>query len=508
MTDYLGQRFGNYRLIQRLGQGGFADVYLGEHVRLGMKAAIKVLQTHLVGDDIRLFQQEAQIIAGLKHPHIIRLLDFDVQEGIPFLVLDYAPHGSLRQKHSQRTRLPLPLIVDYATQVVSALQYAHDQKLIHRDVKPENMLIAEQEEIVLSDFGIATIAHATSSMSTQASMGTLVYMAPEQIQGKARPASDQYALAVTIYHWLAGTFPFQGSSTEVIAQHLGGVVPSFREQGVQVAPEVEQVVLTALAKDPGARFGNVQAFANALAQASGVAASSVQSSSVSFPVQSAPAPTAIAAPQVNTAPADTPPVTIAPTISTTPRQGSVFPPLTPLPGRKPLSTGPKGRGMTTWLIGTLIIALVGGIAAAVIPLIIVNHGNSASGTNNILTCAVGTGYDQSSGLIQGESDTFPSGTIVYLVCHLAPGSDPNEVYGELTGPTSKVSDNLTASAGSTTTDAQGIKTEVDPTHNVYYSVYRVYRLSPITFIWNIYYQYNINNTADNRPEIVVNFQVT
>ena len=211
-----------------------------------------------------------------------------MREGVPFLVLDYAPHGSLRQKHWERQTLPLPLIVDYVTQVASALQYAHDQKLIHRDVKPENMLIDEQEKIVLSDFGIATIAHATSSMSTQASMGTLVYMAPEQIQGKARPASDQYALAVTVYSWLAGAFPFQGSSTEIIAQHLGGVVPSFHEQGVQVAPEVEQVVLTALAKDPGARFGSVQAFANALAQACGEMSPSLRPFPVSFPMQLAP----------------------------------------------------------------------------------------------------------------------------------------------------------------------------------------------------------------------------
>lgn len=492
MTDYIGEHFGNYHLLQQLGQGGFADVYLGEHVRLGRKAAIKVLHTHLAGDNIRLFQQEAQIIANLKHPHIIRLLDFDVHDGIPFLVLDYAPHGSLRQKHPQRTRLPLPLIVDYVAQVASALQYAHDQKLIHRDVKPENMLIDEQEDIVLSDFGIATIAHATSSMSTQASMGTLVYMAPEQIQGKARPASDQYALAVTVYHWLAGTFPFYGSSTEIIAQHLGRVVPSFHEQGVQVAAEVEQVVLTALEKDPGARFGSVQAFANALAQASGVASSSVQASSVSSPVQPVPAPTVVAASQVDTAPADTPPVAIAPTTSTTPRQGSAFPPLTPLPGPKPLSTGLKERGMRIWFIGILIIALIGGITTVGIQMIIMNHVRSASGTKNILTCGVGTGYDQMRGTIQGEDTTFSSGTVVYLVCHVAPGSDPNQVHDELTTPVS------------TTIPFQGIKSEGDSTHNVYYSVYRVNRA---TFTWSVYYQYDTSRT-DNKPEVVLNFQVS
>jgi serine/threonine-protein kinase len=122
MVDYIGQQLGSYRLTQHLGQGGFAEVYLGEHVRLGMKAAVKVLHTRLSGDEIRAFQQEAQIIASLSHPHIIRVLDFDVQAGIPFLVLDFAPFGSLRQKHPRGSRLPFPLIVDYVTQITSSLK--------------------------------------------------------------------------------------------------------------------------------------------------------------------------------------------------------------------------------------------------------------------------------------------------------------------------------------------------------------------------------------------------
>jgi len=176
MADYIGQRLGNYRLVQLLGQGAYAEVYLGEHIQLGMKAAIKVLHTHLIGNEIRAFQQEAQIIANLRHPHIIRILDFDVEKGTPFLVLDYAPHGSLRQKHPRGTRLPLALVVTYVSQIASAIQYAHDRKLIHRDIKPENMLIDQKEEILLSDFGIATIIHSTTSMSTQAAAGTPAYM--------------------------------------------------------------------------------------------------------------------------------------------------------------------------------------------------------------------------------------------------------------------------------------------------------------------------------------------
>jgi len=128
-----GQQLGNYRLTRLLGQGGFAEVYLGEHVYLKSRAALKVLHTQLSEQDEASFLQEAQTLAGLSHPHIVRVLDFAVQDGTPFLVLDYAPHGTLRHRYAQGTRLPLETIVLYVQQVAAALQYAHDQRLIHRD---------------------------------------------------------------------------------------------------------------------------------------------------------------------------------------------------------------------------------------------------------------------------------------------------------------------------------------------------------------------------------------
>ena len=275
MADRVGQQFGNYQLIQLLGSGGFAEVYLAEHRQLGMKAAIKILHAHLERSEISAFRQEARTIADLKHPHIIRVLDFDVQNGTPFLVLDYTSKGSLRALHPRGDRLPLDLVVTYVQQIANGLQYTHDHKLIHRDVKPENILMGEDGHILLSDFGIATIAHSTSSMNTEAMMGTLAYMAPEQLQGKPRKESDQYALAVTVYHWLSGRLPFMGSSAEIIAQHLGAPPPPLRTIHPDLPVAVEQVVLTALAKDPSQRFGSIQAFANAFAQASGQTAVSL-----------------------------------------------------------------------------------------------------------------------------------------------------------------------------------------------------------------------------------------
>jgi peptide/nickel transport system substrate-binding protein len=274
MADRVGQQFGNYRLVSLLGQGGYAEVYLGQHVRLEMQAAIKVLHTYLTGQEAEHFQQEAQTIAKLTHPAIIRVLDYDVQEGVPFLVMDYAPGGSLRQRYPRGSIVPLPQIVSYVKQVAAALQYAHEQKFIHRDVKPENMLVGRHEEVLLSDFGLAALAHSTGSLSAQEAVGTLPYMAPEQIEGHPRAASDQYALGVVVYEWLCGARPFEGSVSEVMAQHLSLLPPPLRERVPTISPEIEWVVLRALAKEPRERFVSVQEFAQALEQASQLASSS------------------------------------------------------------------------------------------------------------------------------------------------------------------------------------------------------------------------------------------
>src|ERR1700730_14817405 len=163
MEIRVGQQLGNYRLIRLLGQGGFADVYLGEHIHLRTRAAIKVLQMRLAENNAESFLQEARMVAHLIHPHIIRVLDFGVWETIPFLVMDYAPGGTLRQRYLRGTPLAPATLFPYVTQIATALQYAHTNKLVHRDVKPENMLIGANNEILLGDFGLASTAHTSSS---------------------------------------------------------------------------------------------------------------------------------------------------------------------------------------------------------------------------------------------------------------------------------------------------------------------------------------------------------
>jgi eukaryotic-like serine/threonine-protein kinase len=268
MSDLVGQHWGNYQLVHLLGRGGFAEVYLGEHVRLKTQAAIKILQTHLSDEGAEAFLHEAQVIAQLKHPHIVRVLDFNLQEQRPFLVLEYAPNGSLRDRHRPGVHVPLPQVVDYIKQVAGALHYAHEKRLIHRDVKPANMLLGRHNQVLLTDFGIVTTAHSTSSMTTQNTLGTLAYMAPEQIRAYSRPASDQYALAVVAYAWLCGELPFQGTAQEIIVAHLSRLPRLPREHVPELPLEVERVIMIALAKDPKERFTSVLDFANALEQAS------------------------------------------------------------------------------------------------------------------------------------------------------------------------------------------------------------------------------------------------
>ncbi len=267
MADIIGQHLGNYRLVRLLGRGGFAQVYLGEHLRLGSQAAIKLLSLHLPEDDVEPFLAEARFIARLEHPHIIRILDFDVERDMPFLVMSYAPGGTLRQRYPKGTRLPLDLILTYLKQIADALQFAHDARVIHRDIKPENILIGRHNELLLSDFGLAAAAHSSRSQSTQTLTGTVIYMAPEQLQGKPRPASDQYALGVILYEWLCGTTPFQGTAAEIAMQHIQRPLPPLHEHSPAIPPAIEAVVLKALEKDPKERFARVQDLATAFEQA-------------------------------------------------------------------------------------------------------------------------------------------------------------------------------------------------------------------------------------------------
>ncbi|HEV2580039.1 MAG TPA: serine/threonine-protein kinase [Ktedonobacteraceae bacterium] len=390
MVDRTGQLIGNYRIVRLLGEGGFAEVYLGEHIHLGTEAAIKVLHTQLAGEETGQFRAEARLIASLDHPNIVRVLDFGLAEKTPFLVMSYAPNGTLRQLHKRKEPVPLSSIVQYVGQVADALFYAHQQRLVHRDVKPENMLIGRRNEILLSDFGIAFVSQSSRYQGTHDIVGTVSYMAPEQIRGRPRPASDQYSLAVVVYEWLTGDRPFHGSFTEIAVQHTIAPPPPLREKIPGIAPEVEYVVLTALAKEPEQRFATIRAFANALQQASNVGGQTVydwQSTLVSPPPQPQ-------RPLTPLPPTFTPLPPPPPSYPASFQQSGSQPPviLTPQgvsntpPGRyyqsstDPNEPEPPRRGISrrTLLLGATALVLLAGSGATVLALAAQHLGSSAT----------------------------------------------------------------------------------------------------------------------------------
>ena len=261
---------GNYVLLRELGRGGYANVYLAEHLFFKTRVALKLLKDSIAGhEEIRHFQFEAHLLANLRHRYIVRALEFGWKDDNPFLAMEYAPRGTLQMSFSQEVPRPLASLLPAVLQTARALQYLHNHRVIHCDVKPENLLLGQHNEIWLADFGIATTISTAPGRryNGREVKGTARYMAPEQIQGTPLPASDQYALAVMVYEWLCGQPPFDGSALGICAQHVSTPPPGLREHVPSISSAIERVVLKALEKDPHKRYAHVLEFASAIKQA-------------------------------------------------------------------------------------------------------------------------------------------------------------------------------------------------------------------------------------------------
>ena len=251
-------RLGNYELRRQLGEGGMAQVYLARDVRLGREVAVKVLNRNLAdrpGFRDR-FMREARVAAGLDHPNIVPLFDFGDTEAL-FLVMPFVSGGSL-QDLLPRAPLPIGEVVTYGSQIADALEYAHHRKVVHRDVKPANMLIHADGRLMLSDFGLAKIVNATQKLQAprnRPDAGTPEYMAPEQVVGSSDSRSDIYGLGVVLYLLLTGRLPFSGSTShEVMQAHLHKDPRPVRAYNPNVPAAMEAVVMRAMAKQPADRF--------------------------------------------------------------------------------------------------------------------------------------------------------------------------------------------------------------------------------------------------------------
>lgn len=264
-------RLGSYELLRRLGEGGMAQVYLARDVRLGREVAVKVLDRRLAerpGFRER-FMREARVAAALDHPNIVPLFDFGDTEAL-YLVMPFVSGGSL-QDVLPRAPLPIGEVVTYGSQIADALEYAHQRKVVHRDVKPANMLVHADGRLMLSDFGLAKIVNATHKLETprnRPDAGTPEYMAPEQVVGSSDARSDIYGLGVVLYLLLTGRLPFSGSSShEVMQAHLYKEPAPVRRYNVAVPAAMEAVVMRAMAKQPGERFQRASELGAALLSA-------------------------------------------------------------------------------------------------------------------------------------------------------------------------------------------------------------------------------------------------
>jgi serine/threonine protein kinase len=267
--SYLGKVIGNYRIVAELGSGSFGVVYRGEHNFLPNRVgAIKLMHAaHLDSwQDRESFLLEARLLEMLKHPHILPILDVGIHEGFPYLVTEYAPNGSLRDRLQQiyPWMLPIKESIKILSQIGEALNHAHQQNIIHRDLKPANILFNARGDALLADFGIATTL-ATASIKFVEASGSPPYMAPEQFQGTISKESDQYSLGCIAYELFTGRRPFVSPDPFTIGfKHLTENPAPLTMFNPQIPPQVEKAVLKSLAKQRTDRFADIAAFIGGL----------------------------------------------------------------------------------------------------------------------------------------------------------------------------------------------------------------------------------------------------
>ncbi len=272
MASLEGQTLGKYRVLEPLGRGGMARVYRAYHPRLDRYVAIKVMRPDLVedGEFLARFQREARAVAALRHPNIIQVYDFDVQDDIYYMVMELMEGDTLKARLTdyrvQGERMAWGEMVRIILDVLDGLAYAHSERIIHRDLKPANILLTRRGEAVIGDFGITHIIGGTRRTERGALIGTLEYMAPEQgLSGRCDAYSDIYSLGVVFYEMLTQRTPFDADTPlAVLMKHINDPLPLPRQIDPEIPEPLERVVLKALTKRPEDRYRSAREMAQAL----------------------------------------------------------------------------------------------------------------------------------------------------------------------------------------------------------------------------------------------------
>lgn len=258
-----GQKINDrYEIIKTIGEGGMANVYLANDTILDRKVAIKVLRGDLSNDEkfIRRFKREALSVSNLSHPNIVEVYDVGEEDGNYYIVMEYIEGKTLKQLLQKRGALTLNEVIDIMTQLTDGLAHAHEAYIIHRDIKPQNIMIEDNGLVKITDFGIAMALNSTQLTQTNSVMGSVHYLPPEQANGKGSTVkSDIYSLGILMYELLTGSVPFKGdTAVEIALKHMKEKIPSIRKQNPTIPQSVENIVLKATAKNSKNRYDNVR----------------------------------------------------------------------------------------------------------------------------------------------------------------------------------------------------------------------------------------------------------
>ena len=252
-----------YQIIKTLGEGGMANVYLAHDTILDRNVAVKVLRGDLASDEkfVRRFQREALSASSLSHPNIVEMYDVGEDDGQYYIVMEYVDGKTLKQVLKQRGHLSVSEVVDIMLQVTDGMAHAHDAYIIHRDIKPQNIMILPNGMIKITDFGVATALNSTQLTQTNSVMGTVHYLPPEQASGKGSTIrSDIYSMGIMMYELLAGFVPYKGdSAVEIALKHLKEPLPSVRKTYPSIPQSIENVIIKATAKNPKNRYADARA---------------------------------------------------------------------------------------------------------------------------------------------------------------------------------------------------------------------------------------------------------
>ena len=258
-----GQKINDrYQIIKSIGEGGMANVYLAYDTILDRDVAVKVLRGDLSNDEkfVRRFQREALSASSLSHPNIVEVYDVGDDNGQYFIVMEYIDGKNLKDLLKKRGKLTVSEVVDIMSQIADGLSVAHDSYIIHRDIKPQNIMILENGLVKITDFGIAMAMNATQLTQTNSVMGSVHYLPPEQASGKGSTLkSDIYSMGILMYELLSGTLPYRGdNAVEIALKHLKEPLPSIREDLPEIPQSVENIILKSAAKNPKNRYNDAR----------------------------------------------------------------------------------------------------------------------------------------------------------------------------------------------------------------------------------------------------------